>query len=726
MKPKPGQPFGAEKPRGHRKWPPEVRLQMAQAVVDRKTPVATVAQAFGIPVTTVMDWAHRYRKYGPDPEQWWPGAGKRRGEKRETKPDARRAAVVATRRAHPEQGTRRIRDVMARFQGLGVSETTVRRILHEEGLLETVAEPVAKPGPPEHRFERAEPNQLWQSDIFTFLLRRHHRLYVTAFMDDYSRYLVSLLVAHHQKASLVLEALARGIAEYGAPREVLTDQGRQYVSWRGHTDFEAELHRQGIRHIKSRPHHPQTLGKIERFWKTLWEEFLSRTVFADFEDCQRRIGLFVQAYNFRRPHQGIGGAVPADRFFRAAPQVRDAIEKGVASNALALARERPQRKPFYLVGCLGGHDFSVVLAGAALTVRLGEVEETIALGREERDDDTSAQARAAEEPSADDTEVALEVGGDRPDRAAAVPDGAERAVGGNAGDGRDQDGGDLAGDVLPAGDARATGHAAGAGTAGERGGSGDEPGAPDRSPGGEGEGTGESGTEVAAAAAHDAAGDRVEGEENRLDEEWEKSFAALAEDSGGPAVRFEPDGAWRERPLTWERKLSGSDEASHVEEDLYGPAADTSGARPPLRSDDGGDLGGADGERRGEATGPFAEPFPEPAAPGARLADQGAGAEDGRTAPDAGAGEGTGGGNGPPALGERASEPARGDGGEDPGAGQRDAEGPDGPWSASWARGAQAGHGGWVSAGVKGSVRSPRSSRAVCRFPGPSLASASM
>ena len=162
----------------------------------------------------------------------------------------------------------------------------------------------------------------------------------------------------------MLEALARGIAEYGAPREVLTDQGRQYVAWRGHTDFEDELQRQGIRHIKSRPHHPQTLGKIERFWKTLWEEFLSRTVFADFEDCQRRIALFVQAYNFRRPHQGIGGAVPADRFFRAAPQVRAAIEQGVAHNALALAQERPPRKPFYLVGRLGERDLSIALSGS--------------------------------------------------------------------------------------------------------------------------------------------------------------------------------------------------------------------------------------------------------------------------------------------------------------------------------------------------------------------------
>ena len=115
---------------------------MAQAVVDRGTSETTVAQAFGIPVTTVMEWARRYRKYGADTKRWAEEGSRPRKEpgKGPEESDPRRAAVVESRREHPEHGTRRIRDVLARFQGLGVSETTVRRILHEEGLLETVPE----------------------------------------------------------------------------------------------------------------------------------------------------------------------------------------------------------------------------------------------------------------------------------------------------------------------------------------------------------------------------------------------------------------------------------------------------------------------------------------------------------------------------------------------------------------------------------------------------------
>jgi transposase InsO family protein len=599
-------------------WAPEFRLEVARAVVERRTPQTEVARVFGVPLTTVMDWTHRYRKEGAAAllGQGARGASRARTKMASAPASARRAAVTEAKRAHPEHGTRKIRDVLARLQGVGVSETTVRRILHEEGLLEEKAAPAAKVQP-ERRFERAEPNQLWQSDIFTFLLRRHERVYVTAFMDDYSRYLVSLVIAHHQRSTLVLEALSRAIADYGTPREILTDQGRQYVAWRGTTDFESELRRQGIRHIKSRAHHPETLGKIERFWKTLWEELLSRTVFADFEDCQRRVGLFVQAYNFRRPHQGIGGLVPADRFFRAAPQVRAAVERGVAQNALALSRARPARKPFYLVGRLGESDLSIALTGRGLFVKLGDREQTIPLVAEVEDEHAqSSRGFAAEEPVAADAEVAEERGGPGSDRAGAVPDGAVGPVGGEAGDGRDQGSGDVAGDVLPAGDAGSERDAAGPG-AGSGGHGGRQPAAAGEPAGEEGEAARAGEAAGGTAAPDDAAG--AGAGENTLDAEWARSFAELAETEEEPSGQAQPkpfDAGpdWRGRALTWERKLAGAEagdgEELHV---AAGGAAGDGGAVPDR---DGGPVGGAHGERGGAQGGAVAEPLPDPAAPG--------------------------------------------------------------------------------------------------------------
>ena len=621
-----------------RTWAPEFRLEVARAVVERRTPQTAVARVFGVPLTTVIDWTRRYRKEGAAAllGQSARGAGRTRTKPAQGPAIARREAVTGAKKAHPEHGTRKIRDVLARLEGVGVSETTVRRILHEEGLL---ADQPASPAKvqPERRFERAEPNQLWQSDIFTFLLRRHERVYVTAFMDDYSRYLVSLVIAHHQRGTLVLEALSRAIADYGIPREILTDQGRQYTAWRGQTDFEAELRRQGIRHIKSRAHHPETLGKVERFWKTLWEELLSRTVFADFEDCQRRINLYVQAYNFRRPHQGIGGLVPADRFFRAAPQVRAAVELGVAENALALSRARPARKPFYLVGRLGESDLSIALTGRGLFVKLGDQEQTIPLLAEVEDEHAqSSRGFTAEEPSAPNAEVAEGELGPGPNRPGAMPHGPIGSVGGEAGDGRDPGGGDVAGDVLPAGDAGALRDAARA----ESGSGGDgrgEPATAGREARAEGEAARAGQATGGAAALDDTTGDGTD--QNALDDEWARSFAELAaeeKEPGGEAgpEPFDAGPDWRGRALTWERKLAGA-EAGDGEQELHGDAGSAAGDGRAVPDRDGGAGGGTERIGGSAQGGAVAQSLPEPGAPGLGGDHRGSLAEGGGAAADA-------------------------------------------------------------------------------------------
>lgn len=251
--------------------PAEFKLRVVQEVLERQTSVRELARIFGVHEHSVYEWVKRYKEQGEA------GLGKQKtGPKPKPKaPDARREAVVAMKQAFAHFGSRKIADSLRRFEALGISETQVRRILHEEGLLPTQTPTLPKGPPPERRFERATPNQMWQSDIFEFWLRRHQKLYVTAFLDDHSRFVVSHVLAHHHKATLVLEALERGVAAYGAPQEVLTDNGRQYTAWRGETAFEQTLRQYGIRHIRSSPQHPMTLGKVERFWKTLWEEFLS-------------------------------------------------------------------------------------------------------------------------------------------------------------------------------------------------------------------------------------------------------------------------------------------------------------------------------------------------------------------------------------------------------------------------------------------------------------------
>src|SRR5262249_42247202 len=202
---------------------------------------------------------------------------------------------------------------------------------------------------------------------------QNRRVYLVAFMDDHSRFLVGYGLHASQSGALVLEVLRAGLASYGAPEEILTGNGSQEVNLGGKRAFRKGVGEGGGGQVESGagPRRPQTLGKIERFWGTLWRECVEAAVFLDLGDAQRRIGLFIDHYNFQRPHQGIGGLVPADRFFGAAPEVLRALKERVAANALQLARHGVPREPFYLTGQVAGQPFSVhaegergVLAGA--------------------------------------------------------------------------------------------------------------------------------------------------------------------------------------------------------------------------------------------------------------------------------------------------------------------------------------------------------------------------
>ena len=162
-----------------------------------------------------------------------------------------------------------------------------------------------------------------------------------------------------QTAANLLEVYRRAIGEYGVPKEILTDNGRQYTNWRGTTKFEKALKQDRIKHIKSRPHHPMTLGKIERFWKTILNEFLFRVQFESFENARERLALWIKYYNYKRPHQGIGSVCPADRFFEVQNELKHTLEKRVQENILELALRGKPQKPFYMVGRMGGQNVAI-------------------------------------------------------------------------------------------------------------------------------------------------------------------------------------------------------------------------------------------------------------------------------------------------------------------------------------------------------------------------------
>jgi len=346
-----------------RHFTPEERRRTIEAYEQAGLIQRDFCRVWGVSPHTLNTWLSRYRNGGPKAlENKSPTKGDKRLV-RKIDPETIQK-IEETKRKYPDFGLRRVRDFVARFSGARVSVGSVKRTLDDAGI-----EPLPGPKPRRRpkkkaprRFERAKAGQLWQSDITSFHLPRDsRRVYLTVFLDDHSRFIVAWTLACHQKAELVTEALFEGLGRFGRPDEILTDQGRQYYAWRGKSGFQKILIREGIDHIVSRPHHPQTLGKCERLWQTVEREFWQRAQPVDLSDARERFGHWVSHYNFFRPHQGADGLVPADRFFGAEDSVRAAMEARLSKDEIGAAIDAKERTRMYLYGQIG--DERIAMSG---------------------------------------------------------------------------------------------------------------------------------------------------------------------------------------------------------------------------------------------------------------------------------------------------------------------------------------------------------------------------
>jgi transposase InsO family protein len=361
---------------------PEERRRTVEAYLKTDMPRWAFARTWGVSLSTLAKWLKRYRDGGPKALERTTTPGRRPGRARLNAEVA--AAIEETKRGFPDFGLRKIRDFLLRFRALKVSAGGVRSALERAGIEPTP--PVRKKtrsADKIRRFERAAPMELWQSDITSYVIgRTRERAYLTVFLDDNSRFIASFALNLHQRQELVIEAFRDGIAKFGKPQEALTDQGRQYFAWRGRSDFQKLLEREGVKHVVSRAHHPETLGKCERLWETIDREFWSRARPRDLADARERFGKWVGFYNHFRPHQSLGGMTPADRFFGVEEAVRRAQEASVTRNDLRLAIDEPPRKPVYLVGQIDGKSVSLHGEAGRIVVRTPDGE-TRVIGTDE-------------------------------------------------------------------------------------------------------------------------------------------------------------------------------------------------------------------------------------------------------------------------------------------------------------------------------------------------------
>lgn len=234
--------------------------------------------------------------------------------------------VVDLKEKYPYYGVVRISQELLRFECVKISPTKVLKVLNKNNL-NTSDFYGARRTKEVVRFEREKPNELWSTDIMPYKLKNGDRFYFIGIEDDFSRYILAHGVFEDAKMENVIKVLQAAVAAYGLPKEILTDRGAQFHSWKGMSGFEELLARYGIKHAMARAHNPSCNGKIESVHRNLQKELLWRKYMENWQEATTEIEKYIDYYNHERPHQGIGGLVPADRYFKIGDEVKKYVLK---------------------------------------------------------------------------------------------------------------------------------------------------------------------------------------------------------------------------------------------------------------------------------------------------------------------------------------------------------------------------------------------------------------
>jgi transposase InsO family protein len=252
--------------------------------------------------------------------------------------------VLAVRDAHPAWGARKIVGCLEREGIAPPACSTVHEILRRHG---RIGVPVG--GPAAHqRFEMAGPNLLWQMDFKGWIrLADGSRCHPLTVVDDHSRYSVCLEACTDEQGSTVQERLELVFRRYGLPEAFFVDNGTPWGDSSGQrwTRFGVWLLKLGVRILHSRPYHPQSRGKNERFHRTLKAEVFALKRFHHMAEVQHALDAWRPVYNHERPHEALDQDVPASRYRPSMRSMPDRLPQ-VTYDEHEIVRSVPRTKDY--------------------------------------------------------------------------------------------------------------------------------------------------------------------------------------------------------------------------------------------------------------------------------------------------------------------------------------------------------------------------------------------
>ncbi|MCO6060515.1 IS481 family transposase [Pseudomonas sp. MOB-449] len=290
-----------------------IRREFVRLAEQPQSNVRELCRRYGISPKTAYKWLQRYREHGD--------VGLQERSRRplhspgRSDPDLEQV-VVQLHHRFPYWGARKLRGLLpAEFER--PHHSTLDAILRRHGCRVRYHAEEAE-APATQRFEHCQPNELWQMDFkghFQLADGRSSRCHPLTLLDDHSRFALCLEACEGERLELVRPHLIQVFRRYGLPRRITADNGPPWGSniAGGLSALEVWLMRLGIEVSHSRPHHPQTQGKLERFHQTLKRELLQRS-FRDLAHCQQAMAHWREQYNHDRPHEALGQLPPITRY----------------------------------------------------------------------------------------------------------------------------------------------------------------------------------------------------------------------------------------------------------------------------------------------------------------------------------------------------------------------------------------------------------------------------
>jgi len=214
-----------------------------------------------------------------------------------------------------EAGAATIAFHLTQRHGTAPAVSTIWRILTARGFV--TPQPHKRPKSSYTRFVAEQPNERWQLDITHWTLADDTEVEILNLLDDHSRLCVGSHARRVFKAGDVDDGFRNAATHYGNPATVLSDNGAVFTGrsrGQGRVALEVTLHRRGIRFRHSRPYHPQTCGKVERFHQTLKRWLTTRPRARTLRQLQAQLDTFRGYYNSKRPHRALGRRTPIQAY----------------------------------------------------------------------------------------------------------------------------------------------------------------------------------------------------------------------------------------------------------------------------------------------------------------------------------------------------------------------------------------------------------------------------